>query len=60
MEIDYNCVINPELDYYTYKNINNTKACEKVLGIMNKKYLVDPFGEKYSIKKCLLEKKQLL
>ena len=22
---DYNCVLNPELDYYNYKGINNTK-----------------------------------
>ena len=35
---DYNCVINPELDYYNYKNINNTKARDKVLEIINKKY----------------------
>ena len=33
---DYNCVLNPELDYYNYKNINNTKARDKVLEIMKK------------------------
>ena len=55
---DYNCVINPELDYYNYKNINNTKARDKVLEIINKKYLVDPFREKYPNKKRFTWKKR--
>ena len=32
------CVLNPELDYYNYKGINNAKAREKVLEIMSTKY----------------------
>ena len=55
---DYNCVLNPDLDYYNYKNINNTKACEKVLEIMNKKYLLDPFREKYPQRKKFTWKKR--
>ena len=34
-----------DLDYYNYKYINDTKAREKVLDIMNKNYLLDPFRE---------------
>ena len=48
---DYNCVLNPELDYYNYKGINNAKARETVLEIINDKYLIDPFRENYSTKK---------
>ena len=55
---DYNCVLNPELDFYNYKTINNTKACDKVLEIMNKKYLLDPFREKYPIQKKFTWKKR--
>ena len=42
---DYNCVINPELDYYNYKGINNAKARDEVLNLINEKYLIDPFRE---------------
>ena len=48
---DYNCVLNPELDYYNYKGINNAKARETVLEIINDKYLIDPFRENYPTKK---------
>lgn len=58
---DFNCVQNPELDYYNYKGINNAKAREKVLEIMSTKYLVDPFREKYPTqKKKNLKKKEVL
>ena len=33
--LGYNCGLNPELDNFNYKNINNTKARDKVLEIMN-------------------------
>ena len=32
---DYNCVLNPDLDYYNYKCLNNPKAREEVLDIIN-------------------------
>lgn len=48
---DYNCVLNPELDYYNYKGINNVKARETVLEIINEKYLIDPFRENFPTKK---------
>ena len=34
---DYNCVINPDLDYYNYKYVNNEKARNKVLKIIDTK-----------------------
>lgn len=48
---DYNCVLNPDLDYYNYKGINNAKARNTVLEIINEKYLIDPFRENYPTKK---------
>lgn len=48
---DYNCVLNPELDYYNYKGINNAKARETILEIINEKYLIDPFRENHPTKK---------
>ena len=42
---DYNCVINPELDYYNYKGINNAKARNEVLNLINEKFLIDAFRE---------------
>ena len=42
---DYNCVLDPDLDYYNYKSINNVKARDKVLEIISTKYLLDPFRE---------------
>ena len=52
---DYNFVLNPELDYYNYKGINNAKAretiLETILEILNDKYLMDPFKENYPAKK---------
>ena len=55
---DHNCILNPELDYYNYKNINNTKARENVLEIMNKRYLLDPFQKKIPTTKKLYMKKK--
>lgn len=34
---DYNCVLNPKLDYYNYKGVNNIKARETVLEIINER-----------------------
>ena len=33
---DYNCVLNPDLDYYNYKCLNNRKAREEVLDIITR------------------------
>ena len=57
---DYNCVLNPELDYYNYKGINNAKARETVLEIINDKYLIDPFRENYPTKKKFTWRKKSL
>jgi len=40
---DFNLVIDPAVDYYNYKNINNPKARNKVLELINCYNLVDPF-----------------
>ena len=42
---DWNLVINPTLDYHNYRNINNQKAQEKVIEIMNELKLVDIWRE---------------
>ena len=42
---DFNLVLDPDIDYCNYKNINNKKAREKVLEIMEDRYLEDPFRE---------------
>lgn len=48
---DFNCVISPDLDYYNYKAINNPKARDKIMEIINTKYLLDPFRENYPTQK---------
>ena len=48
---DFNLVINPDLDYYNYVNINNEKARSKLLEIIEHKNLVDPFREIFPNKK---------
>ena len=55
---DFNCVLNPKLDYYNYKTVNNPKAREKILEILNTKYLVDPFREKFPTHKKYTWKKR--
>ena len=57
---DYNCVLNPDLDYYNYKCLNNPKTREEVLDIINTKYLADPFRENFPTqkKKNYMEKKE--
>lgn len=44
---DWNLVINPKLDTYNYKNINNPKAREKVLELIDLFDLKDPWRELY-------------
>ena len=46
---DYNCVLNPELDYYNYKGINNAKARETVLEIINDKYLITVINQVFGL-----------
>ena len=55
---DFNCVLNPQLDYHNYKAINNPKAREKILELMNTKDLVDPFREKFPTQKKYTWKKR--
>ena len=43
---DYNSVKNPDLDYENYKYVNNEKARNKLLEIIDTKYLLDPFRKK--------------
>jgi exonuclease III len=44
---DFNLVLNPELDYYNYKNTNNPNARDRLIECMYEYNLVDPFREKY-------------
>lgn len=48
---DFNCVLNPELDYYNYKAMNNPKARNQIVELINTKYLLDPFRENYPTQK---------
>ena len=38
-------MLDPVLDYDNYKNINNKKARQKLLDIIEEKHLLDPFRE---------------
>lgn len=42
---DWNLVLNPSLDYYNYRNINNAKAQEAVIEMINDLELVDVWRE---------------
>lgn len=42
---DFNLVLNPDLDYYNYKNINNPKARDKVLELIENNNYIDPFRQ---------------
>ena len=44
---DYNLVQNQNLDTYNYQNVNNPKAKEKVLNIIENYDLTDPYRELY-------------
>jgi exonuclease III len=48
---DFNLVLDPELDYFNYKNINNSKARNKVLELMINYSLIDPFRHQNSTAK---------
>ena len=57
---DYNCVLDPDLNYYNFQSINNVKACDKILEIINTKYLLGPFREQNPAQKCLRGGKKIL
>ena len=44
---DFNLVLNPKIDYNNYKTINNKKAREKLLDIINNRHLIDPYREEH-------------
>ena len=44
---DYNCILDPSLDCYNYKHVNNPKARDKVIDIINIHNMVDPFRENF-------------
>ena len=56
---DFNLVLNPKIDYNNYKTINNKKAREKLLDIINNRHLIDPSREEHpDLKRCTLRRKQ--
>ena len=58
---DFNLVLNPVLDYYNYKNVNNPKARDKVLELMENYGYVDPFRQLHvNIRRFSWRKKILL
>ena len=42
---DFNLVLNPEQDYYNYKNLNNPNAREKLIQLMEDKDYVDVYRQ---------------
>ena len=42
---DFNLVLRPDIDYNNYCHVNNPKAREKVLEIVDERCLIDPFRE---------------
>ena len=44
---DFNLVLNPDLDCYNYKCVNNPKARNKVLELIKSNGYVDPFRQLY-------------
>lgn len=56
---DFNLVLNPDLDYdNTYKNINNPKARDKILEIIDNFGLIDVFREQHeNVKRFTWRKK---
>ena len=44
---DFNCILDPILDCDNYKHINNPKARDKVIEMINTKNMIDPFREMY-------------
>ena len=57
---DYNLVLDPNMDSYNYKHVNNPKACDKLLGKIYEKNIVDPFRETFPLKKCYTWRKRNL
>jgi len=57
---DFNLVLNPDLDYYNYANINNPKARVKVIQIIDDKHLIDTFRELHPETKDTHGAKQIL
>ncbi len=48
---DFNLVLDPDLDYHNYKTVNNKEARDKVLEIIQEKYMIDPFRENNPVMK---------
>ena len=44
---DYNLVLRPEMDMYKYKNVNNPKAREEVLNLMESNNLLDIYRQQH-------------
>ena len=46
-------VLDPNMDSYNYKHVNNPKARDKLLSKIYEKNIVDPFRETFPLKKML-------
>ena len=55
---DFNLVIDPDMDYFNYKHVNNKKARETLLEIIETRQLIDPFREFFPDKKLFTWRKQ--
>ena len=57
---DYNLVLDPNMDSYDYKHVNNPKARDKLLGKIYEKNIVDPFRETFPLKNAIHGGKETL
>ena len=44
---DYNCILDSLLDCYNYTHINNPKARDKLIEMVETYNMIDPFRDKY-------------
>ena len=55
---DYNCILDPLLDCYNYKHINNPKARDKLIEMVETYNMIEPFRDEYpTLKKYTWRKK---
>ena len=48
---DFNCILNSTLDGYNYKHVNNPKARDQVIEMLNTNNMIDPFRENFPMLK---------
>ena len=44
---DYNCLLDPLLDFYNFQHIDNPTARDKMIEMVDTYDMIDPFRDKY-------------